>query len=235
MLEHSQFNVAKIWRGRNYYVDPTSNRVLELGTKNFPFKTFKAVSSEILNHFSYTDTNITIYLKEGSQVYIEDDTTYFIELTDVKITSYSNTSSSPTAATIVPTAIPQPGILGNSAFNILANTDLNITEAIERGTFDEAHTVYVTETQISLKIVRTIFTLENVNVHRESVDYNTPKVFLNPIDLQTKNMTVSKFYFHSPFLKSLEKYNLNDFWHFMLKILKILRSLKMKRRGVKLL
>ena len=49
----------------------------------------RAVMSEILNHHSNQDKDIDIFVKEMTQVYIEDGTNFIINITNVRITSYS--------------------------------------------------------------------------------------------------------------------------------------------------
>ena len=89
-----QYSIASIWRLPDFYVDPLSSDIIELGTIRFPYKSMRAVSSDIINNFSHKNIDITIYLKENTNIYVSDYTTYFINITSVKITSYSTTSSS---------------------------------------------------------------------------------------------------------------------------------------------
>jgi len=74
------FGVDSIWRTLEYYIDPTSEELLEFGTKQYPYRTTKPVFAEILKHHSHTDREIKVYLKEGTNTYIEDSSIFIINL-----------------------------------------------------------------------------------------------------------------------------------------------------------
>jgi hypothetical protein len=133
LLEGTQYALPKIWRTLSYYVDPDSEEFIELGTKKYPFRTFKSVSSEILNNLSNSNVQIMLYLKEERKVYIEDDTTFFINMTSISIASYSDASETPGKATLVPTTIEQIGIGKRALFHILQHTDLMLDNALTEG------------------------------------------------------------------------------------------------------
>jgi hypothetical protein len=107
--------------------------MIELGTKQHPYKSFKAVASELLNNFSFLNASITIYLKEGERIYVEDNTNYFFDLDSVTVTSYSSSSSSPGRALMVPTEIVQPAIHSKSLFHLLAHANLFLNETLAKG------------------------------------------------------------------------------------------------------
>jgi hypothetical protein len=133
LLTDAQYQFSKIWRNPTFYIDPLSSKLLEVGTINYPFRTFKSVSSEVLNHLSNKNLNLTILLKEGSKTYIEDDTTYFLGLNSVTLSTYSDGPSTTDKALLVPTAIQQHWLSGRASFNILTHWSLNINEAISNG------------------------------------------------------------------------------------------------------
>jgi hypothetical protein len=176
----------------NFYVDPTSNKMMELGTKSYPYRSFKSISSEILNQYSYLQIQIYIYLREGTTVYLEDDTTYFINLRSVTITSYSKTSSTPARSLLVPTTISQHGISERAAFHLLNHTDLPINETIAKKTYLDSELAKLDLRQVTLKISETSFFFLHINVYREEIDYNTDKLLMYLIDLQNRDVMVSK-------------------------------------------
>jgi hypothetical protein len=167
--------------------------MLELGTQQYPYRSFKSVSSEILNLLSYHDINITIYIKEGTTIYIEDDTTYFLVIGSVIITSYSSTSSSPTRALLIPTIIPQHGICQKTAFHLLSHTDLLISEKILMKNYSDAELGELRTDKVTFKIAETSFSLINVDVYREEIDYNKDSIFLFPIYLQNRDVTIGMY------------------------------------------
>jgi hypothetical protein len=133
LLEDGQFSFSRICRNPIYYINPQSSNLYEIGTKEYPFRTFKSVASEVLNHLSYKSINVTILLKEETKVYIEDDTSYFLGLESVTISSYSDESDLSKRAIIVPTVIPQLGLLKRANLNILTHADLRISSTIAKG------------------------------------------------------------------------------------------------------
>ena len=88
-----QYSISTIWRLPQFYVDPLSSEMIELGTIQYPYKSMRAITSDILNNFSHKDVNITIYLKENSSIFISDLTGYFLNITSVKFMSYSTNST----------------------------------------------------------------------------------------------------------------------------------------------
>ena len=92
VLESSQYSLSKIWRALKYYVNPLSSEMVELGTAAYPYRSFRAISSDILNNFSHQNVNVLVYLKEYTEVHISDLSNYFLNISSIKITSYSENS-----------------------------------------------------------------------------------------------------------------------------------------------
>jgi hypothetical protein len=168
--------------------------MIELGTKEYPYRSFRAVSSEILNQFSHQDLNVTIYLKGGTKVYIEDDTTYFINISKVTITSYSDNPLSLERALIVPTAIPQHGVSERAAFHLLNHTDLKVVDILSQNSYSDSLLAKLSVSKVTIKISETSFSLIDVDVYREEIDYNSESLFMFPIFLQNRDVVVSKPY-----------------------------------------
>ena len=57
-VSSSQYSTGELWRLSQFYVDPLSSELIELGTISYPYKSMKAVSSDILNNFSHQNMNI---------------------------------------------------------------------------------------------------------------------------------------------------------------------------------
>jgi hypothetical protein len=167
--------------------------MLELGTKLYPYRGFKSISSEILNQYSYLDISITVKLKESETIYIEDDTTYFLNLGSVTIMSYSDSSSSPEKALIIPTTISQLGISERAAFHLLNHTNLPIDTKISMKNYSSSALGKLSQTEVTFKISETSFSMINVNVYREEIDYNSDKYVMYPIYLQNRDITIGRF------------------------------------------
>jgi len=72
--------------------------VVELGTREYPYKSIKPVISEITNFFSHSEASINIYTKD---IYVEDDTTFFINISSISFYSHPDYSQMNKRATIV--------------------------------------------------------------------------------------------------------------------------------------
>jgi hypothetical protein len=186
-------NIDKIWRSLNFYVDPSSSEMIELGTKKYPYRNFRSLASEILVQYSYQEVNISIYLKEGKTIYIEDDTTYFLSLGSITIKSYSNDSSYPGRALIIPTANSQNSINERAIFSLLIHTDLPIDEKISLKNYSDDVLGKLKIKEVSLKISESSFSLINVDVYREEIDYNSDKYFMFPVYLQNRDVIIGTF------------------------------------------
>lgn len=166
--------------------------MLELGTKSYPYRSFKAVSSEILNQYSYMNINITVKVRENTTLYIEDDTTYFLNLGSVTITSYSDSSLSPEKALIIPTTISQIGVSERAAFHLLNHTNLPIDSKISLKSYSSTVLGNLKQTGVTFKISETSFALINVDVYREEIDYNSDKYVMYPVYLQNRDITIGR-------------------------------------------
>ena len=60
LIEDGQLNLKSVWRSFEYYVDPLSTSMIELGTKEHPYRTIESVNLEIINFHSHTDSDIII-------------------------------------------------------------------------------------------------------------------------------------------------------------------------------
>jgi len=177
----SQYRVP-IWRTLNFYINPESDEMLELGTILYPYRSFRSIASEILTQHSSTDSNINIYLKENTRVYIEDGTFYIVSVGSVSISSYSETSSTPGNVLIVPTAISQPAPDSRSKFHILNNFDILIDGKI------------TAERETTIVLSQSSMNLSNVDFYREVIDYNKYKTLIKAIGLQNRDVRIRKFH-----------------------------------------
>ena len=156
--------------------------MLELGTILYPYRSFRSIASEILTQHSSTDSNINIYLKENTRVYIEDGTLYIVSVGSVSISSYSETSSTPGNVLIVPTAISQPAPDSRSKFHILNNFDILIDGKI------------TAERETTIVLSQSSMNLSNVDFYREVIDYNKYKTLIKAIGLQNRDVRIRKFH-----------------------------------------
>ena len=164
LIDDSQFSVDSVWRSPEFYVDPISTSILEIGSREHPYKSMRALMSELLNHHSNQYKNINIYVKENTKVYIEDITNFIINITYVKITSYSDSEDNPTIATLIPTKFPQSDRSQKSAFNILRNSELNLSKIITESKITDYEKGFIKDKEATITIIRSSFEMSNIEV-----------------------------------------------------------------------
>ena len=189
-------------------MDPFSDKSIELGTLEYPYRSFKSVNFEVLNYFSHTDNDIIIYTKNS---YIEDGYSKFLNLSSVSIMKHPELSSEEKPM-LIPTSITQPSIMDKTLFHLLAPNKNNFESKYEQimdfqimnGKFSEFEQNLLSLERVSVMIARTSFTIKNINIFREEKTPNHDHLFLLPIFLQEKLLSVSKFmlYFFA-FIKPL--------------------------------
>ena len=82
--------IGTICRTNDYYVNPNSEKNIELGTKQYPFRDINLVFIELMNEFSNTNTLINIYVMKDSYNYIGLEMIRLKNITSVNIESYSD-------------------------------------------------------------------------------------------------------------------------------------------------
>ena len=179
-------------RGLDYYIDPLSIETVELGTQEFPYRTIAPVFAEILKHMSHSDLSISIWVKEGTTLTVEDSQIFIFNITEVSISTYSDISSNPGYATLISTDLPVEKLSKKSKFNIIKNTDLNVSDAISKGDFSDIEIAFLGRTGDTFQIWRSSFTMSNFTVKRFSNDLNIG-LFLFPIYFQERALTLSKY------------------------------------------
>ena len=125
VIESDQFTIKSVWRKFTndneidkifeYYLDPFSEKVLELGTLEHPFRSMMNVLVEIINLHSNSDSNIIIYTKD---VFIEDESMVFLNISSITIKRHPYYELIHKNAIIIPTRTPQIGISKKSLFHL---------------------------------------------------------------------------------------------------------------------
>jgi hypothetical protein len=124
------FDKRPVCRGFNYYVNPESNDITELGTQRYPYKYLGSVFVELINIHAHTNRTINVYIKEATNNYLWLSRNYIVNVTQVNFKSYSDTSNTPQKASMI---MKESGLILQSPktmFNILNNTDLKFDEFI---------------------------------------------------------------------------------------------------------
>ena len=179
LLSDSQFRISSFCRSFDYYVDPTSTAVVELGTMQFPYKSLPLVFVEMLNYHANTNRTINIYLKENTESYVDLGFNYIINMTTVNMKSYSSTSSSSSKATIIAGEQNSPSLVNITeyfnnwtSFNLLKNTQLRIKQQI-LSSFSKSEINYLSQTSQVFTVHRTNFTIDNMVLRTEFDNINS--------------------------------------------------------------
>ena len=130
-------------------------------------------------------------------MYVEIDTTYFLSMGMVNITSYSDSNDYSGKALVVQTSIPQPQTSGQAVFHLLKNTDIITSDKITSDNYESSTIMKIGIGRVYFKVVSTNFTLWNVNLYSEHIDYLSDSRGVYPIMMQNRNIVLSKFCFNT--------------------------------------
>ena len=204
-ITDSQYGITSVCRGFNYYVDPTSSSVVELGTKQFPYKSLALVFVELLNFHSNTNRTINVYLKENTTNYIDIDFNFVINMNTVNISPYSTTSSSPSKATILAGEANSPNqsnitayFSSSTTFNILSSSELRKTQQILSNS--NLSVSEITSLSLIGKVIsvdRSNFIVTNITITSEFDNINSNYVFFYAVYLQNRNFNFTNVDFRT--------------------------------------
>ena len=178
-------------RSNELYVDIYSESPIELGTKQYPYKSAKALFTELLNYHSNQDKSVAIYLKENQNHYIEDGTSFLLNITNVTITTYSNEDTAIFRAKLIPTRIVQSAENHKTAFSLLANTTLMLDEIVTEGGYTEAEQFALNSGAITIFTLRSNTYIDNLDVERDPIDLGQSTIFLYVAYLQDRILQVT--------------------------------------------
>ena len=115
-------------------MNPDSESIVELGTKDYPYKQLSYVLVEILNYHSHENRNVTIYLMEGTSNILGFKQANVVNITNVSIVSYSLSSSRPERAIILikdkESIMDSPSTL----FNVMKTFELRMDQHVFNNT-----------------------------------------------------------------------------------------------------
>ena len=61
LSDNQTFELTNFCRRPVYYIDPSSDKILELGTQNYPYRTIRPVFVEILKYFSHQEISVSVF------------------------------------------------------------------------------------------------------------------------------------------------------------------------------
>ena len=173
------------------YVDTYSESPIELGTRQYPYKSAKAAFVELLNYHSNQDKSVAIYLKDNQNFYIQDGTSFILNITNVTITTYSDEDTIVSRAKLIPTRVTQTIENKKTAFSLLASTSLNLDQVVAEGGYSEAEKFELNNGAITLFTLRSNTYIDNIDVEREPIDIDHSTIFLYVAYLQDKVMQMT--------------------------------------------
>lgn len=184
----TQISIDSACRDFEYFVDPDSTEMVELGTQKYPYRSMKSVTSEILNHFTHHLVEVKVYVKD---VYLEDRTMIFVNMTNVVLTTHPEGVSANRRSVITATEFEQTGVGEKAKFHLLSNTDHPSTTIINNADFSdyEKGSAAIVPTNF---VLRAGLELNNIEIYREEIDYNKDVLFITSIFQQTLGLRLSK-------------------------------------------
>ena len=186
-LMDPQLRNLGFWRNLEYYVNPKSEEIIELGTKDFPFKNIGLAFVEILNFHSHSDRRVTIFLKEFTTNYMSQTQNYIVNITEVIIDSYNFDPNPPEKAIIFGVKDRVNLFSENSLYNLLENDALRLTEKTEVAGITDSEKSQIQATDSNIYVIRSNFKLNNVDVQKDILkEVQILSVFIKSIYLQEK-------------------------------------------------
>jgi hypothetical protein len=172
--------------------------MLELGTLEYPYRTMKSATSEILNLFSNTNLEATIYTYSS---YIEDGMNVFINMTNISFKSHPDVTTNGRRSILTFTQIAQHDISERALFHLLTTTDMPVQDMLNNGLIPEAEQeLALSNDGSSIVAVRTGISFEDIDLYREEIDNGQDITLLNAIYLRHLTYEFSKL--SSQFSKS---------------------------------
>ncbi|CAI2380520.1 unnamed protein product [Moneuplotes crassus] len=185
-IEDVQFRSIAFCRDNQYYVDPSSAEIIELGIKNYPYKSIGLVFVELLNIRSHSENEVIIYIKENTVIDIEKGYNYIANITSVKIESYSS-SGTPGRATLYVKQNEVNMFNSKTSFNLVNSRTLNLLSKINVTGVSSAEISILQSTDTCIFVWRSNFTMSNINIQGDiSNDAKTSSYFLRPVYLQQR-------------------------------------------------
>ena len=179
-------------RTLSYYVDPGSSEIIELGTRQYPYKNIALPFIEILNFHSHTDRVVSIYLKEYTTSYMMQTTNYIINMTMVKIQSYTDGVNEAANANLFGVDYDIQIFSPATVMNLIVDDTLKLNETIDAADGLSTNEVLkLSTTDSNIYLLRTTLYMDKVNMYRNiNADNQKQTNFIRAIYLQEKNVTM---------------------------------------------
>lgn len=168
------------------YVNPFSENLAELGSKDFPFKELSMPLLLVQNYLEFQDVNITIFIIENSIVYIPPDLAYFVNMGSVTITTYAETQHEPEQSIIKILPDNIPSFSPKSKFILLSDLTPKLGTILANPSLTEKQKEEISLTQVGFHITGTNFEMAKIDIQSTVPDQNF--VIFLPTTLNEKSL-----------------------------------------------
>ncbi|CAI2366740.1 unnamed protein product [Moneuplotes crassus] len=188
--------LPKLCRSSDYFVDAFSAKNIELGTQEFPYRSFTSLASEVLNIHSNTERTLRIftndcYIKDNEILLINITNVILMPLPDYNIFEHYNLSKkSPQKPLLVPTHFEQHGISEKALFHILSHADMQVDKVLAESKFSTYEKDKLSAYTSTIKPLRTSLEIMGVDFYREEIDYNQKNKLITPIYAQDRLLKI---------------------------------------------
>ena len=190
-INDTQFDNRPICRDFEYYVNPDSDSIIELGTIDHPYKKISYAFVEILNYHSHTDRNLTVYVMEYTRNELPIGTANVVNITNIDIRPYTNRSVDADKATIV--GVDEANIVADpsTSFSIIKSYELRIDEMITNNdNITDEEVLKVSIEKSVFLLLRSSATIQNLELSTQYNNIYSDFMFVYPVYLQDRKVTM---------------------------------------------
>ena len=209
-FKDSQFQNLQVCRDNNYYVNPSSTQIIELGTKQYPYKNIGLVFAELFNLRSYSSSQISIFIKEGTTWYMQQGYNYVLSISSVTIQTYSEISSSPGMATLFVIQNTVNMFSNQTTFNLVSNNTLKFASKVNASLLTTGEISQLSTLDTTLYVCRSNLTLINLKLQGDLSNYQASSYFIRPVYIQDKVITMNNIEIQLTgyFMKTIDPFSL---------------------------
>ena len=190
-INDTQFDNRPICRDFEYYINPDSDSIIELGTIDHPYKKISYAFVEILNYHSHTDRNLTVYLMEYTRNELPIGTANVVNITNIDIRPYTNRSVDADKATIV--GVDEAVIVADpsTSFSIIKSYELRIDEMITNNdNITDEEVLKVSIEKSVFLLLKSSATIQNLELSTQYNNIYSDFMFVYPVYLQDRKVTM---------------------------------------------
>lgn len=135
------------------YVNPFSESLIELGTKENPFKEISTAVLVMQNFMNSGPEEIVIKIMEKSILSVSPDVLYFVKHGLISIQTYTDTDYEPRSATVIFEEGITPSKGSRSHSVILSNFTFSLEELISKSGLSDSEIIEISKPQMGFHIV----------------------------------------------------------------------------------